>query len=32
MPGSFIVELVDFSQFSDVVRQLGLYWLVPPPA
>ncbi len=31
---SYIVKPVDFRQFTDVVRQLGLYWLVlnaPPP-
>jgi DNA-binding NarL/FixJ family response regulator len=25
---SYIVKPVDFSQFAEVVRQLGLYWLL----
>ena len=31
---SYIVKPVDFTQFADAVRQLGLYWMVlntPPP-
>jgi two-component system, response regulator len=32
---SYIVKPVDFTQFADAIRQLGLYWLVlnqsPPP-
>jgi two-component system response regulator len=32
---SYIQKPVDFDQFRDTVKQLGLYWLVvnqPPPA
>jgi two-component system, response regulator len=32
---SYVVKPVDFTQFAEAVRQLGLYWLVlnqPPPA
>jgi DNA-binding NarL/FixJ family response regulator len=25
---SYIVKPVDFSQFTETVRQLGLYWMV----
>jgi len=32
---SYVQKPVDFNHFSEVVRQLGLYWLVlnitPPP-
>jgi two-component system, response regulator len=32
---SYIQKPVDFNQFRDTVKQLGLYWLVvnqPPPS
>jgi len=31
---SYIVKPVDFTQFTDAVRQLGLYWILlnQPPA
>ena len=32
---SYVRKPVDFAQFTECVRQLGLYWLVinhPPPA
>ena len=32
---SYIRKPVDFSKFTESIRQLGLYWLVlnePPPA
>jgi two-component system response regulator len=32
---SYVVKPVDFGQFSEAIKQLGLYWLVlnePPPA
>ncbi|HXX66290.1 MAG TPA: response regulator [Polyangiaceae bacterium] len=32
---SYVCKPIDFAQFTDAVRQLGLYWLVlnePPPA
>jgi CheY-like chemotaxis protein len=31
---SYVVKPVDFTQFADAVRQLGIFWLVinqPPP-
>ena len=32
---SYVVKPVDFAQFAEAVRQLGMFWLVvnvPPPA
>ncbi|MCC6449743.1 MAG: response regulator, partial [Candidatus Aureabacteria bacterium] len=32
---SYVQKPIDFNQFSEAVRQVGLYWLivnVPPPS